>query len=948
MFCKARARRGHGLSNRLYLWRELKKKIPPRDPLRHEIERDILDLVIQLASELHPTRVLVEASPADSLQNRFGIDSMGRAELALRIENSLGFRLPDSVIANAETPDDLVSAIVSTGTLRRKSADMRVRPSDRSGSRDHTAAQETDYAGTAKTVVEVLYRNAERTPNKAYLEFVDPEDRSHLLTFGELVESSRQIAVGLQSRGLSHHEPVAIMLPTSLDFFFSFFGVLLAGGIPVPLYPPDRPGKLEDYIRRQSGILSNCETRFLLTTEEGLKLSPVLAPRLPTLRNLVIPRELKSPSGLLARPNIQGNDTALLQYTSGSTGDPKGVVLTHSNLLANIRAMGKAAQASSSDVFVSWLPLYHDMGLIGACLGTLYHGAFLALISPISFLTHPSRWLWMIHQHRATLSAAPNFAYELCSRRVSDQELKGLDLSSWRIAFNGAEPVSPETIQRFSHRFEPAGFKSEAMKPVYGLAESSVGLAFPRLGQAPRIERLMPGRHTFVSCGFPLQGHKIRVIDSEGHILPEREIGRIEFQGPSSTSGYFRNPLATGVLLQHFPWIDTGDLGFIADGEVFIVGRAKDVIIRAGRHVFPHELEELVGDLPGIRKGCVAVFGVKSSLTGTERIIIAAETRFSLENERSALLKRIAELSASTLEIPADEVLLVPPRSIPKTSSGKLRRSECARLYETGQLERPPSRLEQTLRVAWTSAVFSFLQLVGRFRRKAYGIYAWAVAITLSFPIAIGLLVIPAFPARFSYARRCVRLGLWLTGLCPEIVRKDGSEPHAALPSPSILVANHASYLDAFALIAALPGTFRFVAKKEFESNRILSPFFRRLGCIFIERAAPQATIEGSRSLEEAVNAGNTLMIFPEGTFTRESELRPFHLGAFFTAASTGVPIVPIAIHGTRSVLNADRRMPRRHAIRVTVFSPVCPEGTGWKESLRLKNAAHRAILSSS
>ena len=289
-------------------------------------------------------------------------------------------------------------------------------------------------------------------------------------------------------------------------------------------------------------------------------------------------------------------------------------MLTHANLLANIRAMGRATEVTSEDVFVSWLPLYHDMGLIGAWLGSLYHGCRLVIIPPLSFLARPERWLWAIHTHRGTLSASPNFGYDLCCRRLSDEVLAGLDLGSWRLAFNGAEPVSPETIAAFARRFTSFGFKPEAATPVYGLAECSVGLTFPPLGRGPLIDRVRradlgeEGIATpadedeaalqFVSCGRPLSGHQIRIVDEAGREIPDRRQGRLQFKGPSATSGYFRNPEKTQSLFQG-DWLDTGDLAYSAQGEVYITGRVKISSFREDETSTPMSWRKLWGIFRG-------------------------------------------------------------------------------------------------------------------------------------------------------------------------------------------------------------------------------------------------------------------------------------------------------------------------------------------------------------
>jgi acyl-CoA synthetase (AMP-forming)/AMP-acid ligase II len=404
---------------------------------------------------------------------------------------------------------------------------------------------------------------------------------------------------------------------------------------------------------------------------------------------------------------VAPDDTALLQYTSGSTGAPKGVVLTHANLLANIRAMASATAASTDDVFVSWLPLYHDMGLIGAWLGSLCVGFPLLVMSPLSFLARPVRWLRAISDHAATLSAAPNFGFELCVRRIAAADLAGVDLSSWRIAFNGAEPVSPSTLERFVARFEPYGLRPGALAPVYGLAEAGVGLTFPPPGREPVVDRIdrralthagaavpaSPDDATaqrVVACGRALPGYEVRIVDTLGHLVGDRHEGRVEFRGPSATAGYYRDPEATRRLFDG-GWLDTGDLGYTAGGDVYVTGRVKDIIIRAGRNLHPDELEEVVGAVPGVRTGCVAAFASADPEAGTERLVVAAETHLTDASARDALHAAIVDAAVDVLGTPPDEVVLLAPRTLPKTSSGKIRRAASRDRYERGELAQPRS-----------------------------------------------------------------------------------------------------------------------------------------------------------------------------------------------------------------------------------------------------------------
>ncbi len=450
-----------------------------------------------------------------------------------------------------------------------------------------------------------------------------------------------KVASRLRSLQLEPGSTVAIMLPTSRDYFFSFFGVLYAGAIPVPLYPPTRPTQIEEHVRRHRKIIANAGAPLLITVPEVKPVARLLMSRAVRTQRIVTVDELYSDAPFPVPHLPKTNDIAFLQYTSGSTGDPKGVVLTHANLMANIRAMGQVCRVTAADVFVSWLPLYHDMGLIGAWFGSLCYGCRLVVMPPLTFLARPERWLRAIARYGGTLSASPNFGYELCATRLDDKLLAGLDLSSWRMAYNGAEPVIPATLQRFQQRFQHYGLQSGVLSPVYGLAESSVGLAFPMPGRGP-IDRVI--RDTFmlsgkairvtddkaspgvVCCGRPLPGHQIRVVDEHDRELPERYEGRLQFKGPSATSGYYRNSEQTSRLFCG-DWLVSGDLAYMAEGEVYLTSREKDIIIRGGRNIYPHELEELVSTLPGIRKGSTAVFGTRTENDTEEKLLVLTESR---------------------------------------------------------------------------------------------------------------------------------------------------------------------------------------------------------------------------------------------------------------------------------------------------------------------------------
>ncbi len=915
----------------------------------------VLRIVADLIVETRSGRGLTAPIELDSdLEREIGLDSLERAELLLRLETAFGVSLPVRTLATAESPRDLLRAVRLGGTLR---------PSISALPKAAPLEPVADIPHQAPTLLDVLDWHADARGPRTHLTLLTETDAGpseQPLSYCELREVSRRVAAGLMARGLEPGGSVAIMLPTSLDFFAAFFGTLIAGGVPVPIYPPARRSQLEEHLRRQSSILDNCLATMLITVPEARVIARLLRVASPALRHIVSVAELEAPassSPATVRAPVRPQDVAFLQYTSGSTGNPKGVILTHANLLANIRAIGPAIGVVPTDLFVSWLPLYHDMGLIGAWLGTLYYGVPLVVMPPTDFLGRPESWLWAIHRYGATLSAGPNFAYEICASRIDVARLAGLDLSRWRIAFNGAEPVSADTLTRFAERFAAFGFDARAQTPVYGLAESAVGLAFPPLARGPRIDRIDrlelartggavpdtgPEALSVVACGRPLSGHEIRVVDATGREQPERREGRIEFRGPSATSGYFRNADATRRLF-HDGWLDTGDMGYIAEGELFVTGRVKDIIIRGGQHVHPQEAETAIGAIPGIRKGCVSVFGVPDRATGTERVVALAETRETDPAKQEALRRAVAATMTALHGAPPDDVVLAPPHAVPKTSSGKLRRAACRELYEHGMSGAAPRAVwSQLLRLVVTGSVARIRDAIARLGAFAYGAYAWTL---LAATAVVALVLAVVLPRRVWRRRAATLLARAFVAASGVPVRVTGSE-HVPPAGPIVVIANHASYLDGLVLLTVLPERCDFVAKRELAELFLTRFLLSRIGTHFVERFEVEQSVEAARALAARASEGASFAFFPEGTFAREPGLRPFHMGAFVAAATSGATIVPIALRGTRSVLRAGQWLPRRGVVQIVVGAPIAGEGSDWAAAARLRDRSRAAILS--
>ena len=810
----------------------------------------------------------------------------------------------------------------------------------------------------AQTLVDVLDWYVHFHPDRSHIYLYGDKENGEEISYRDLQKGAAAVAAGLRDLDVQPSHAVAIMLPTGRDYFFSFLGILLAGAVPVPLYPPVRLSQIEDHLRRHAAILNNALISILITLPEALPVARLLKSQVEKLSKVVTVRELSAVDREMPRPVLNSEDIAFLQYTSGSTGTPKGVVLTHANLLANIRAIGLAVQLDSTDVIVSWLPLYHDMGLIGAWLSSLYYASQLVLMSPLTFLAKPERWLWAIHRHRATVSAGPNFSYELCLNKIQDKDINGLDLSSWRMACNGAEPVSPETILRFTERFAPFGFRPHAMAPVYGLAESSVGLAFPPLGRKPVIDRIqrkpfiessraIPAEKEdhndllFVACGHPLPGHEIRIVDPVGREIGEREEGRLQFKGPSCTSGYFRNPEETRKLFEN-DWLDSGDLAYMAGGDVYITGRKKDVIILAGRNIYPYELEREVGNIPGIRKGCVAVFSSRDQKTGRERIIILAETRHSDKVDQDQLRKRIMNSAIDILGMPLGDIVLVPPNTVLKTSSGKIRRGASREMYERGETtEGKKSVWRQFVRLLWAGVLPEFRRIKRIVVDFVYACYAWTIFCMAAPFTWTAVVTAPKFAWRYSILRQMARL---LIRLSATPLRIEGEE-HLQKYRHFVLVANHSSYLDSLFLVALLPYNLSYVAKGELTDRFFTRVFLQRIGTNFVERFDKQRGVADARKVAQAVREGRSMVFYPEGTFYRMPGLHAFHMGAFVAAVEAEAPVIPVAIRGTRSLLRADNWFPRRSSVSVKVCNPIHPHGKDWSSAVQLRDKARAEIL---
>ncbi|CCD85604.1 putative Non-ribosomal peptide synthase:Amino acid adenylation (Modular protein) [Bradyrhizobium sp. ORS 285] len=550
-----------------------------------------------------------------------------------------------------------------------------------------------------ETLVERLREHASLRGDHLALRFIEGDDVVGELSFAALDQRVRALAAQLQELG-GVGERAVILLPSSLDYAVAFYACLYAGVIAVPAYPPE--GK-ERYTNRLDGILRNAAPRFILTAT-GLRDTITASLGQTATHVIAVDAVPVDQASSWRESRLKGDAIAFLQYTSGSTSQPKGVCVTHGNLVANEIAMEAVAGATTDDVFVSWLPLYHDMGLMGGMLSPLFTGYTTVLMSPRNFLEQPRRWLDAVHRHGGTISGGPDFGYALCADRISDDTIARLDLSRWRYAFSGSEFVRRATLDRFAERFRPAGFNSRALTPCYGLAEATLLVtAGDRANQAAchtldpvalasgRVAEADEGAPLMV-CGVAAEHHAVRIMRADASREADAdEIGEIWVAGPSVAQGYWKNAKATQqtfVERDGSRWLRTGDLGYLRDGALVVTGRLKDLLIVRGQNIYPFDLEQAVEiGVSKVRKGRVAAFPVE--IDGTEGIGIAAEfSRTVLKRTPSdVLIKAIGDaVMRQTQEYPA-VVVLLNPQGMPLTTSGKLQRSACRAGWMQGTLD---------------------------------------------------------------------------------------------------------------------------------------------------------------------------------------------------------------------------------------------------------------------
>jgi acyl-CoA synthetase (AMP-forming)/AMP-acid ligase II len=558
-------------------------------------------------------------------------------------------------------------------------------------------------ASRHRSLVAALHTAAREGTARDGVVFVQLDEAERFYDWRELLDRAARAAACLGGAGVLPGDRVAMVLPTSVGFLDAFLGALLAGAVPVPLYPPVRLARTREYETSTLRMLRVVAPRAVVF---DARVRPVLSPIVARLSASAIDVERLTASGARAAHDVTGDALGLIQFSSGSTVAPKAVALTHAQLLAQCHALDVLVRdrPDNTGVGCSWLPLYHDMGLIGGLLFALTYPGRLVLLSPEHFLARPALWLRAIARHRAFISTAPNFAYAICTRRVRDKDLLGLDLSAWTLALNGSEPVVRETLEAFGARFAKFGFDPRAQMPVYGLAEAGLAVTLAPPGRALRHRRF--GGRDVLSVGAPVEGVSVRIVGVDGRAIADGDEGEIEAAGPSIMRGYFGDDAQSRRALRG-GWLVTGDRGFIDGGELYVTGRAKDVIIVRGQNHAPQKFEEALLSLEGLRPGCAVALG--ETFSDGEGLLVIAERAQRDRSDDAALVARIGtRLIAQTAVRPA-RIVIVAPGTLPRTSSGKLRRAEALARYRAGTLE--PVRPS-----AWTRIVGAVWSRFSRWR----------------------------------------------------------------------------------------------------------------------------------------------------------------------------------------------------------------------------------------
>lgn len=556
-----------------------------------------------------------------------------------------------------------------------------------------------------RTLADVLLNSG--LPKDRGFRFITDRNEEHFYPFSALVEEARKRGAIMSTLDYPKGSRIGLVIADLEHFVLTFLGATLAGFVPVPMYPRSNfslKGK-NSYLDTLRHVVDASGARIVLTMQST---ETSMREALSGLRGFgetiaVEPFFDQAPSNI-DFSSVSEDDLCFLQFTSGSTSKPKGVMVSHGNLVANARAFlgPRGLDRRDDDIALTWLPLYHDMGLIGFVLGTLICDLQSVLIPTEAFARRPWSWMDAITRYGGTITFAPNFAYALAARRTQRKHLEGLDLTKLRIAGCGSEPISPDVMRLFCERFRPVGFQEKAILPCYGMAEATLAISFHDY-DAPmvtdRVDSNLLGRRKavpaglsssdstveLVGCGHPFPEHEIKIIDKAGRILEDRLVGEVAVRGPSVTKGYFENPQETAATYRD-DWLHTGDLGYIAEGQLFLCGRIKDLIIVHGANYYPHDIEWAVAEVPGVVRN--AVVALSTLIDGKETLVICVEAKpDDIEALKSAIKARVLE----KIGLKIGHVALVKPKTLPKTSSGKIQRSKTKSLFNRGELEEYPN-----------------------------------------------------------------------------------------------------------------------------------------------------------------------------------------------------------------------------------------------------------------
>lgn len=552
-----------------------------------------------------------------------------------------------------------------------------------------------------QTLTSLLDHQAREIPNKLAFAYLPkpPSLDGQTLTYLELQARATELAASILER-VSPGERVVLVYDCNLEYIVGFFACLYAGVIAVPVYPPTSP----QHVGRLQSILSDCSPQLALTTQ-GLR--PLCPASLPVVTN---EEAQSSRASLRSLPSVWPDQIAFLQYTSGSTGQPKGVMLTHGNVTSNLTMIRQSFGLRSEDVQISWLPLYHDMGLIGGVLSAMAAGVSTYLLSPMT-IVRPTKWLELVPKVRATIIGGPNFCIDLSCERVSDADLDRLDLSSVRMFFTGAEPIRLRTLERFSERFRTRGFDAKAFTPCYGLAEATVMISAVRAGDGVHLEKLPGSQQSHISNGRPAPGLTLKILGENGRVLPAGEVGEIVASGPNIGLGYWGRAELTqetfGLTIDGKTYLRTGDRGFV-DGEnrLYVTGRIKEMMIVRGRNYYPTDVEDVAKKaLKEMGQTILAAFSIEHE--DEEKAYLAVEVQVGTSQEQIGPAQaRIIELVQSECGLGLSQVLFLRPGSIPRTSSGKIRRTACRGFIDG-------SRRSRTFRDDWRNT-----ELYKKWRRR--------------------------------------------------------------------------------------------------------------------------------------------------------------------------------------------------------------------------------------